>query len=423
VNINEDSARAGIGPGGSQQSSAAELTFAQVSIGSTYEVRRTFTQDDIAAYARLSGDFSPLHVSPEYACTTEFGDCVVHGMLLASLFSQLIGMHIPGKHALYLGQDMSFRKPVLVGETVTASAKVTGKNDPTRTIVLAMEIRNGSHAVVASGTAKVKVRDSEAIASSAAMVYPAPMTARRVAVVTGGSRGIGAAIAARLARAGFAVVVNYNRGYAAAQETVEGIRSAGGEAIPLKADVRNPAEVERMVNEVVAAFGIPNCLVNCATGPLQPCPFVEMELSSFEAHLEYQVKAVAIVCKAVYSLMKKAGGGAIVNILSQVTSGNPPGRMADYVTAKYALLGLSKALAIEWAEDQIRVNTVSPSLVQTEMTQHYPERVFKMEASRTPLRRLAETEDVANAVAFLLGPDASYLTGVNLFVTGGQVMN
>jgi 3-oxoacyl-[acyl-carrier protein] reductase len=96
--------------------------------------------------------------------------------------------------------------------------------------------------------------------------------------------------------------------------------------------------------------------------------------------------------------------------------------MADYVSAKYALLGFSKALAVEWAEDHIRVNMVSPGLTQTDLTQHYHDRIFKMEASRTPLKRIAQPADIANTVSFLLSPDAAFLTGVNLFVTGGQVM-
>lgn len=96
--------------------------------------------------------------------------------------------------------------------------------------------------------------------------------------------------------------------------------------------------------------------------------------------------------------------------------------MADYVSAKNALMGLSKAMAAEWAEDMIRVNMVFPGLTRTEMTEHYQERVFKMEAARTPLKRIATPADVASAVAYLVGEEASFLTGVNLFVTGGQIM-
>jgi 3-oxoacyl-[acyl-carrier protein] reductase len=120
--------------------------------------------------------------------------------------------------------------------------------------------------------------------------------------------------------------------------------------------------------------------------------------------------------------MKAAGGGAIVNLLSQVVGGVPATGMADYVSAKSGLMGLSKAMAAEWAADAVRVNMVSPGLTRTEMTEHHHERVFKMEAARTPLRRIATPADVARSVAYLAGDDGAFLTGVNVFVTGGQTM-
>src|SRR6266849_3900020 len=138
-----------IGPG----PKAADLRFRDIELGQTFELERTFTVEDVERFAAVSGDWSPLHVDPGYAAATEFGGCVVHGMLLASLFSQLVGMHIPGTLALYLGQDLSFRRPVLVGETVRAAAKVTGKNEATATLALATEIRNGAGLIAVSGTA------------------------------------------------------------------------------------------------------------------------------------------------------------------------------------------------------------------------------------------------------------------------------
>src|SRR6185437_455287 len=97
-------------------SHVAELNFADIAIGQRYEIERQITKQDVERFAALSGDFNPLHLDPTYAASTEFGGCIVHGMLLASLFSHLVGMHIPGKYALYLGQDLSFRKAVMVGE-------------------------------------------------------------------------------------------------------------------------------------------------------------------------------------------------------------------------------------------------------------------------------------------------------------------
>ena len=403
---------------------AAELNFDDISVGQSFELLRTFTAQDIQAFATLSGDYSPLHVDAAYAAGTEFGAPVVHGILLASLFSQLVGMRVPGKHALYLGQDLSFRRPVRIDEPVRAVAKVVSKSDATRTLVLNTEIRSMDDKVLVMGTAKVKVRD-ESLPAAAVVEPPVSLPAdsrRPVALVTGASRGIGAEIARVLARNGYAVAVNYFRSVDRALQVVREIELAGGMALAVQADVRDAESVSALMAQVLAVLGPPRVLVNAAVGELINRPLGELCWPDFEGHLAYQVKAVLQVCQAVYPAMKAAGGGAVVNILSQVTTGVPATGMADYVCAKYALLGLSKAMAAEWAEAQIRVNMVSPGLTRTELTEHYQERVFKMEAARTPLKRIATPADVAHAVAYLVAEEASFLTGVNLLVAGGQVM-
>jgi 3-oxoacyl-[acyl-carrier protein] reductase len=407
---------------------AAELAYRDIEPGQAFGVERTFTRDDVLAFAAVSGDWSPLHVDMDYAGGTEFGGCVVHGMLLASLFSQLVGMNVPGKHALYLGQDLVFRKPVRVGERVRALARVTGKNDATRTITLATEVRDSADKVAVSGTGKVKLRDKEDMRSAVAQ-EPAIRTAmgqrseRPVAIVTGGSGGIGAEIARTLAARGYAVAVNYHSDRDRASRVVADIGHAGGRSLPIKADVRDPHDVAAAFAMVAKELGPPTVLVNAAIGELEQKPFAQLTWPDFERNLEYQVKAVALCAQAVYPFMVGAGGGSIVNLLSQVVSGQPPANLAAYIVAKCGLEGLTRALAVEWAASGIRINGVSPGLVQTDLTQHYPDRVFRMEAARTLLNRLATPRDVAQAVAYLAGDDAGFLTGVNLSVTGGQVMS
>lgn len=402
---------------------AAELAFRDAQLGQTFEVERSFTAEDVQRFAAVTGDWSPLHVDPGYAVTTEFGACVVHGMLLASLFSQLVGMRIPGTLALYLGQDLTFRRPVLVGETVRASVKVTGKSEATATLALATEIRNAAGLIVVSGTAKVKVRETPHITEIASSRAQERIeVGRRVALVTGASRGIGAAIVRTLAAQGVAVAINYYKSADHAERQAREIRQVGGRAVAIQADVREAEDVSRLVQTVAGELGGLTHVVNAAIGGLEQQPFADLDWSAFQRHLDYQLKAVVQVCQAAYPFLKAAGRSSIVNILSQVTVGVPPARMADYVAAKYALSGLSKALAVEWAADGIRVNTVSPGLARTELTEHYHERVFKMEATRVPLARLAAPDDVANTVAFLLGDESAFLTGVNVPVSGGQVM-
>jgi 3-oxoacyl-[acyl-carrier protein] reductase len=406
----------------SERPQALDRAYDDIAIGEVASVERTFSTDDVLRFAAVSGDFSPLHVDSAYAITTEFGACVVHGMLLSALFSQLVGMQMPGRRALYLGQELVFRRPILVNEPVTAIAKVVAKSAPTRSIVLSTEIRGADGKVAVSGTARVKVREHAAAPTIDSPTHGSARSDRRVALVTGASRGIGAAVARELARRGCIVAVNYLRSADRAAEVVSSIREAGGEAFSVQADVRDADAVAQAVSTVTATAGPPTLLVNLAVGELGQRAFQELSWEDFLAQLEYQVKATMLTAQAVRPGMKAAGGGSIVNVLSQVTGGVPPTRMADYVTAKYALEGLSKALAVELAEDAIRVNTVSPGLIQTELTQFYAEKVFKMEALRTPLRRVATPEDVARTVAYLAGEDAAFVTGTTLFVTGGQVM-
>lgn len=240
--------------------------------------------------------------------------------------------------------------------------------------------------------------------------------------MTGGSRGIGAAIAAELGRRGFYVAVNYLRQADRANAVVAEIRAAGGDALAVQADVRDASAVETAIEMVRRHAGAPTVVVNAAIGELQTRPFDDLTWDDFVAQLEYQVKACLVTVQATRAGMKAAGGGSVINVLSQVTGGVPPPRMADYVTAKYALEGLSKALAAELAEDGTRVNTVSPGLIQTELTQFHPDKIFRMEALRTPLRRIATPADVARTVAYLAGEDSAFMTGMNLFLSGGQVM-
>lgn len=403
---------------------ADDLPFELVRVDDVFEVDRTFTRDDVLAFAELSGDFSPLHVDSTYAAGTEFGGCVIHGILLASLFSQLVGMRVPGKPALYLGQDLVFRKPVRVGESVRATARVTGKSEATRTLMLATEIRTSDGKLAVSGSAKVKVRgDTPPMKLSDGAVAPQSVpSGAKVAIVTGASRGIGAQIARELARRGMSVAVNYLRNAIRASEVVEEICRANGRALALQGDVRNVEDVSRMIDACASGLGEPTVLVNAAIGELGQRSAMELRWDDFQTHLDYQVKAVLQLCQATYPGMKRRGGGAIVSLASQVVAGVPPPQMADYVTAKHALEGLSKALAAEWAGDNVRVNLVSPGLARTDLTQFHPERVFKGEAMRTPLKRIATPDDIARAVAYLAGEDSSFLTGTNLFVTGGQVM-
>src|SRR5688572_12197024 len=145
---------------------AANLDLLLLSVGQTFSEEHCFDSASVDAFAALTGDFSPLHVDEEYSHTAGFGERVVHGMLLASLFSRLVGMRIPGRPALYLGQDLNFRRPVLVGETVEATAKIVAINTSLRQIHLATTILKSDRSIAVSGTGRVLVRGTATEKSS-----------------------------------------------------------------------------------------------------------------------------------------------------------------------------------------------------------------------------------------------------------------
>lgn len=403
---------------------AANLALTDLEVGQTFSVERRFGSDEVDAFAALSGDYSPLHIDADYAGDTEFGGRVVHGMLLASLFSTLVGMKIPGRKALYLGQELSFRRPVMVGEQIAASAKITSINQGLGVIQLAMSITKADGRIAVTGAGKVRLRDNSTAA-------PRPGDAKAavtldtgrppVALVTGASRGIGAAISRRLAADGFDVIVNYHSSAQEAARVVAAITAKGRNARAIQADVRDKDMVIRMLAQVRDSFGGLDLLVNNASSGYENRPARETEWAHVDDQLSASVRAPLALCQASFAMLKERGG-AIVNIVSQVVDDGPPQQMLDYVIGKYGLLGLTRALAAEWAGNGIRVNGVAPSLIETDMTAHVKDRVFKLEANRTPLRRLATPDDVAAAVSYLGGKDAAFLTGIVLPVTGGQVM-
>lgn len=402
---------------------AANRALTDLEVGQTFSVEQRFDSDQVDAFAALSGDYSPLHIDADYAASTEFGGRVVHGMLLASLFSTLVGMKIPGRKALYLGQELSFRHPVLVGEQVVASAKITSINPVIGVIQLAMSIAKADGRIAVTGAGKVKLRGSSTAAPrpAEAKAEVALGTGRPVALVTGASRGIGAAISRRLAADGFDVIVNYRSSAQEASRVVAAITAEGRNARAIQADVRDRDMVTRMLAQVRDSFGGLDLLVNNASPGYENRPVLETKWAHVDDQLSTSVRAPLALCQVSFAMLKERGG-AIVNIVSQVVDGEPPRQMLDYVIGKYGLLGLTRALAAEWAGDGIRVNGVAPSLIETDMTSHVKDRVFKLEANRTPLRRLAMPDDVAAAVSYLGGKDAAFITGVVLPVAGGQVM-
>lgn len=242
----------------------------------------------------------------------------------------------------------------------------------------------------------------------------------KVAFVTGGSRGIGKAIALSLAEAGADVAINYAGNVAAAEEVAAEIRKMGRRALILQGDVSKTEIAAEMMDAVVAEFGHCDILVNNA-GITRDGLLMRMKEEDWDAVLNTNLKGVYNCTKAAIKYMMKQKSGKIVNISSVVGVMGNAGQ-ANYAAAKAGCIGFTKSVAKEVASRGITVNAVAPGFIATDMTNVLPEKVVEEMAAGIPLKRAGQPVDVAKAVLFLVSDDAAYITGQTLHVDGGMVM-
>jgi len=241
----------------------------------------------------------------------------------------------------------------------------------------------------------------------------------KVALVTGASRGIGRAIALRLADMGADIVVNYVRNEEAAQSTVEELARAGVKAFPYRANVGDPKALDELVAASIKEFGRIDLLVhNAALGAFKPVH--KLKLNHWQLSMDVNAQAFLILAQKLYPIMEKHGGGTMIALSSLGSHRFIPDYGAIGIS-KAALENLVKYLAVELAPKGIRVNCVSGGLVDTDAIRSFPRyEEFKAEAlKRTPAGRIAEPDDLARVVAFLASPESSWIYGQTIIADGG----
>jgi len=241
----------------------------------------------------------------------------------------------------------------------------------------------------------------------------------KVALVTGGSRGIGRAIALRLAREGANVAIGFFRNRESAEKTVVEIEEHGARAIAVRAHVGDPDRIAELVSSTRAQLGVPEIVVsNAASGVLRP--LAEMDLKGWQWSMDVNARALLVLAQHVHKAMKALGGGSIVALSSLGAERALPAYGA-VGASKAALESLVRTLAVEWAAEDIRVNAVSAGVVDTDALRHFPNRddLIAAATARTPAGRMVTPDDVASAVCFLCSDDASMIRGETLHVDGG----
>ena len=243
---------------------------------------------------------------------------------------------------------------------------------------------------------------------------------KKVALVTGASRGIGREIALTLAREGAFVIINYNGSEDRAKEVEETIRKNGGEAVIWKCNVSSFQETEEMVKAVVKEYGHVDILVNNA-GITRDNLIMKMSEADFDQVVETNLKGCFNTIRHLSRQMLKQRSGRIVNIAS-VSGVLGNAGQANYAASKAGIIGLTKTMARELASRGITVNAVAPGFIDTEMTAVLPDQVKSTVTEQIPLKKFGSVEDVAETVAFLASDKAKYITGQVICVDGGMAM-
>lgn len=393
--------------------------FEQIQVGDKASLKHIVTQQDLEKFVELTGDDNKLHIDKDYAAKTSFKKPVVHGMLGASFISTIIGTKLPGDGALWFAQSLEFLLPVRVGDTLTIEAEVIKKLDKLQTIELQTDIFNQDKQKVTTGVAKVKIIEQEITQEN---INVEELPKNKVALVIGATGGIGQATCLKLAQEGFNLVVHYFNNQAIATELKVKLQTLGVQVEIYKADITQETEVIDLLQFLERKFDTLTAVINCATVKIPNIKFERLEWSDIQKHIDINIKANFLLAKQYISLMERQKYGKVILLVTQFTESMPPTELLPYISAKSALYGFGKALAVEVAAKGIRVNFVSPSMTETELIADIPEKIRLVTAAKTPLRRLAKAEDVANAIVFLASEKSDFMTGETIRVNGGQVM-
>lgn len=240
----------------------------------------------------------------------------------------------------------------------------------------------------------------------------------RKILITGATGGIGSAIARKLVGENATLFLHYH----SVEEKLKLEKELAGKSVRFfKADLTNNREIGNMMKEI-SKIGNIDIVVHCASLPIKEGETIEKAWKQFQDHIQIQAGALLEITKKAIPAMKAKKRGKIINVLSEVVTGRPPSRMTDYIVGKYALLGLSKCLAVEYSEFNITCNCVSPGLTDTNLTASFPKKLKENIASQTPLGRICTPEDVAAVVSFLCSNASDFVNGENIRVNGGYLM-
>ena len=377
-----------------------------------------FSRASVADYAKHIGS----------AAGDAGGDTMCPNLLAAVMLSTLVGMRLPGRYATFTGFQIEFERDLEEDHAYLLQGTVEQASESAEILTSSVLVRDAKtldteeHGLLATGK-------FDAVVNSApkSMLTCDEIRAKhtelgledQVVVVTGASRGIGETTAKLFAMLGAKVVVNYYRGAQDAERIANEIQDAGGDAVALRCDIRDDADVEAFFAAVTERWGTVDVLVNNAVKEFSPKLLADSQWSDYLDEMEVSIKGMHACCRAAIPHMKASGAGKIVN-LSTVAVDNPVSGQSRYITAKSAVVGYTKSLAVELAKFGIQANVIVPNMTDTDLVAVIPTAYREKLAASRPSRRHVEPIEVAQAVAFVASKWANAITGQKVVLNLGE---
>ena len=338
------------------------------------------------------------------------------------LLSTLVGMKLPGKYATFAKFQLSFSNRIPLSKLIELAGEVTKLSIVSESVETTVSVLQ-ENTVLAIGKLNVVVNPppQKIVNCQKIKSHHLDMGLKdKVVVITGASRGIGAATAKLFAMQGAKVVVNYYKGKRDAELIVEDIQKNGGIAIPLQCDVRSKSEVENFVSNIVEKFGTVDVLVNNAVKEAIPKNLVKLGWDDYLSELEVSLKGMHNCCQATLPILKQQKSGKIIN-LSTIFVENPVTGQSQYITAKSAVVGYTKSLAKELAKLDIQVNFVVPNMTETDLVSCIPSDFAKRIAASRDFGRNLQPVEVAQSIVFLASSWANSITGQKIVLNLGDM--
>jgi len=380
-------------------------------VGMTARFERTITEEDVCAFARVSGDANPLHVDVEYSARTNVGHPIVHGAFQVGLGSALVGMVLPGRNVLLGTVNARFPSPLPYPSHVVVSGQLSSWNEGSRSGVMRVEVQESRSRIATADMLMHFAWHEQRSARPARQQATSPrqdVDVRPIVVVTGARGGLGADILASL-----------SNDYATVALVRQPGGAAGAAAIEVVADLQDGGWREALARALDGrrVYGIVH-----AAWPGQPHgSLLQLDGEVVRQQLTFGATSTIELGRFLFEQPEAATGGRLIVLSSIVGTMKPVLPLASYALGKAALEQTVRLLAPELARRQITVNAISPSFIAAGLNRQATERQQMKEAALVPLGRVCRTDDVAGVVRFLLAPDTGFISGQTIGLTGAQL--